>query len=158
MLCKYNIEYVQKVHIKFAYVINLFYRVNNIVDVSEEFNDLNSSNSGAPIENLQNLRKDELQNIHKIRRNTTTAYLNKYQAALDTYISERNVEKERNENMQIQILEDFRNIRKAQEDFINCSKKQWDMINFKRDEKNKILKEIAKNLQDIATFSYNQYK
>lgn len=60
--------------------------------------------------------------------------------------------------MQIQILEEFRNIRKAQEDFINCSKKQWDMINSKRDEKNKILKEIAKNLQDIATFSYNQYK
>lgn len=68
------------VHIKFAYVINLFYRVNNIVDVSEEFNDLNSSNSRAPIENVQNLRKDELQNTHKIRRNTTTAYLSKYQA------------------------------------------------------------------------------
>lgn len=80
MLCKYNIKYVQMVHIKFAYVINLFYRVNNIVDVSEEFNDLNSSNSRAPIENVQNLRKDELQNTHKIRRNTTTAYLSKYQA------------------------------------------------------------------------------
>lgn len=103
------------------------------------------------------MRKDELQNTHKIRRNTTTAYLSKCQAALDTYISEKNVEKERNENLQIQILEEFRNIRKAQ-DFINCSKKQWDMINSKRDEKNKILKEIAKNLQDIATFSYNQYK
>lgn len=158
MLCKYNIEYVQMVHIKFAYVINLFCRVNNIVDVSEEFNDLNSSNSRAPIENVQNLRKDELQNTHKIRRNTTTAYLSKCQAALDTYISEKNVEKKRNENMQVQILEEFRNIRKAQEGFINCWKKQWNMINSKRDEKNKILKEIAKNLQDIATFSHNQYK
>lgn len=91
------------------------------------------------------MRKDELQNTHKIRRNTTTAYLSKCQAALDTYISEKNSEKQRNENMQIQILEEFRNIRKAQEDFINCSKKQWDMINAKRDEKNEILKEIAKS-------------
>lgn len=52
----------------------------------------------------------------------------------------------------MQIFEEFKNIRKVQEDFVNSSKKQWAIINAKRDEKNKILREIAKN---VATFSYS---
>lgn len=87
------------------------------------------------------MRKDELQNTHKVRRNTTTAYL-RCQAALDKYISEKNSEKQRNENMQVQILEEFRSIRKAQENFINCSKKQWDMI--KEMKKMKFLRKLQK--------------
>lgn len=89
----------------------------------------------------------------KIRRNTTTSYLNTCQAALDSYISERNTEKQHNESLQMQVLEEFRNIRKVQEDFVNSSKKQWTIVNAKRDEKNQLLREIAKHIEQIVKYS-----
>lgn len=45
----------------------------------------------------------------------------------------------------IQILEEYKNIKKLQEDFIKCATKQWATANTQREERNRILKEITKN-------------
>lgn len=129
--------------------------MNNVTNNNEDFeNNPGPSNNIVPVENVQ--RRDELQiHTNRIRRNTTGAYINKCQAALDTYISERSNERQHNDSIQMQILEEFRNIRKIQEDFVNSAKKQWVTSNAKRDENIRILREIAKCMEQIATFSYS---
>jgi len=80
---------------KFIYNIIFLSRINNVID-NESFEDNpGSSNSLASVENVQTLRTDELQ-IHKNgkRQNTTSSYINKCQAVLDKYISERSKERQ----------------------------------------------------------------
>lgn len=97
----------------------IFYRVNNVTDASEKFeqefdNPSPSTSNSRASENVQNLREVKIQShTKKTRQNTNTAYLKTCQATLDTYISEKNIEKQHNETIQMQILEEFRNIRKA---------------------------------------------
>jgi len=141
---------------KFIYNIIFLSRINNVID-NESFEDNSgSSNSLASVENVQTLRTDELQ-IHKNRKqqNTTSSYINKCQAVLDKYISERSKERQHNENIQMQVLEEFKNIKKIQEDFVNSVKKQWVTSNAKKDENIKVLREIAKNIEQIVTVSYS---
>lgn len=130
--------------------------MNNVTDNEDFENNPGPSNCHMPIENVQTLRTDE-QQIHKNKRrqNTTSSYINKCQAILNTYISERNNEKQHNESIQIQILEEFKDIKKIQEDFVNSAKKQWATSNAKRDENIKVLREIARNMEQIATFVYS---
>jgi len=95
--------------------------MNNIIDNESFENNPGPSSSLAPVENVQTLRTDDL-HIHKNRKrqNTTSSYINKCQAVLDKYISERSKERQHNENIQMQVLEEFKNIKKIQEDFVNC--------------------------------------
>jgi len=128
--------------------------MNNIIDNESFENNPGPSSSLAPVENVQTLRTDEL-HIHRKRQNTTSSYINKCQAVLDTYISERSKERQHNENIQMQVLEEFKNIKKIQEDFVNSVKKQWVTSNAKKDENIKVLREIAKNIEQIVTVSYS---
>ncbi|XP_039310565.1 uncharacterized protein LOC120358894 [Solenopsis invicta] len=129
--------------------------MNNATDNEDYENNPGVSNNLESAENVQTVRTEELQTHQtRSRQNTTSLYINKCQAVLDTYISERSNEKQRNKNIQIQILQEFKNIAKTQEDFVNSAKIQWAISNAKKDENIKVLKEIAKNIEQIVTFPF----
>lgn len=45
--------------------------------------------------------------------------------------------------MQLQILEEYKNIKKLQQDFVERATQQWAITNAQREERNKILKQIV---------------
>lgn len=87
----------------------------------------------------------------------TAEYLKKCHAAIDTFTSEMKEDKESNKNIQIEILEEYKNIRKIQEDFVKSVKEQWALANAQREERNKILKEIAKNFNNKSLLKNNLF-
>lgn len=45
--------------------------------------------------------------------------------------------------MLLQILEEYKNIKKLQQDFVERATQQWTITNAQREERNKILKQIV---------------
>lgn len=83
----------------------------------------------------------------KTRTSKTVEYLQQCKNAIDVYSSEMKSDRERNENMQLQILEEYKNIRTIHENFVKCAKEQWNIVNAQREEKIEILREIKKRLE-----------
>ncbi|XP_025158543.1 uncharacterized protein LOC112589456 [Harpegnathos saltator] len=106
-----------------------------------------SNISGAAAETSNDIphivNKNRFSQKMKVKGGTTAEYLKKCQLALDTYISEIRSERQNNESIQLQILEEYKDIKKIQDDFVKSAKQQWAIINAREVERNRILAEIA---------------
>lgn len=86
--------------------------------------------------------------LPKIRNKKKTENLNKCLTAIETLTAEMKSEREKNQNIQVQILDEYKNMKNLQEEFIKSTREQWAAANAQRQERNRILKEIANNYCD----------
>ncbi|XP_024893695.1 uncharacterized protein LOC112468644 isoform X2 [Temnothorax curvispinosus] len=85
-------------------------------------------------------------------RRTTTENLKECLVAIESFTSEMKTERESFHNMQVQMLEEYKNIKKLHEDYINSATERWAAASAQRKERNELLKEISKNCSDKEIF------
>lgn len=59
--------------------------------------------------------------------------------AMDMHASEMKGERERSKNVQLQILDEYKNIRRIHENFVKSAKEQWTTANTQEKKKIKFL-------------------
>lgn len=125
----------------------LLNRSNSSVNNNETENDINESNynvAGTSINASSISEKKKISQKMKSRVNRTEN-VKECLVAIKAFTSEMKSERESYQNIQVQILEEYKNIKELQEDFIKYTTELWATANTQREEKNKILKEIVKN-------------
>ncbi|XP_071581905.1 uncharacterized protein [Temnothorax nylanderi] len=129
-----------------AELTDLFAKKHNITPLAL------SGRNGLVLREDQNSEKENNASMKSRARRTTTENLKECLVAIESFTSEMKTERESFHNMQVQMLEEYKNIKKLHEDYINSATERWAAASAQREERNKILKEISKNCSDKEIF------